>query len=81
MAIGAIVVANIFKSSFDIRTITTSNDFITSMLHSDAVVGLTDQAKTYVAYLIAAIGCCFGILAFGIGMVLSRLRVLAKKVA
>jgi hypothetical protein len=67
------------QSAFDIRQITTSNDFITSVLHQDAVVTLVEQAKQYVALGIMALSFCFGLLSFGIGMILGRLRKLARQ--
>ena len=73
------VVGQLLQSAFDIRQITTSNDFITAILHQDAMVAIVEQAKLYVALGIMALSFCFGLLSFGIGMVLGRLRKLAKQ--
>jgi len=43
------------------------------------VAALVEQAKQYVALGIIALGFCFGLLSFGIGMILGRLRKLAKQ--
>jgi hypothetical protein len=68
-------------SVFDVRTITTSNDFITAIIQSPSVVTILEQVKYYVALMIGAVGCGFGLLAFGIGMILSRLRKMNRKLA
>ncbi|GEM_PF-3116909 len=73
------VIGWILQSAFDVRQITTSNDFITAMLHQDAVVAIVDQAKQYIALGIAALGFCLGVLSFGIGIILGRLRRLARQ--
>ncbi|TFH65455.1 MAG: hypothetical protein E4G91_02415 [Candidatus Zixiibacteriota bacterium] len=73
------VIGQTLQSAFDIRQITTSNDFINAVLHQEAVVTLVEQAKQYVALGIIALGFCFGLLSFGIGMILGRLRKLAKQ--
>ncbi len=69
-----IIVAYFLVTSFDLRSVTTENDFITAMLHSDSVYELSNKAKTLVAAAISALGLCFGWISFGIGVVLSRLR-------
>ena len=79
IVIAGFVMGQTLQSAFDIRQITTSNDFITSILHQDAVVTLVEQAKQYVALGIMALSFCFGLLSFGIGMILGRLRKLAKQ--
>ncbi len=73
------MISQTLQSAFDIRQITTSNDFITAILHQDAVVTLVEQAKQYVALGIMALCFCFGLLSFGVGMILGRLRKLAKQ--
>lgn len=69
-----IVIAYLLVTSFDIRSITTENDFITAMLHSDAVYELTNKAKTIIGVAIASVAFCFGLLSFGVGLILSRLK-------
>ena len=44
------------------------------------MVTLVEQAKQYAALGIMALGFCFGLLSFGIGMILGRLRKLARQV-
>jgi hypothetical protein len=79
IVIAGCVIGQILQSAFDVRQITTSNDFITSILHQDAVVALVEQTKQYAALGIMALGFGFGLLSFGIGMILGRLRKLAKQ--
>jgi hypothetical protein len=67
------------QSVFDVRQIATSNDFINAILHQDAVVALVEQTKQYAALGIIALGFCSGLLSFGIGVILGRLRKLAKQ--
>jgi hypothetical protein len=43
------------------------------------VVALVEQTKQYAALGIMALGFGFGLLSFGIGMILGRLRKLAKQ--
>lgn len=43
------------------------------------MIAIVEQAKQYVALGIMALGFCFGLLSFGIGMILGRLRKLAKQ--
>jgi hypothetical protein len=69
-----IIVGYLLVTSFDLRSVTTENDFITAILHSDSVYELSNKAKTILAVAISALGFCFGWLSFGIGLVLSRLR-------
>jgi Flp pilus assembly protein protease CpaA len=80
IVIAGYVIGQTLQSAFDIRQITTSNDFITAILHQDAVVALVEQAKQYVALGIIALSFGFGLLSFGIGMILGRLRKLAKQI-
>lgn len=58
----------------NIREVTTENDFITAMLHSDGVYNAVEKLKTIAALAIFALGICFGIVTFGLGVVLARLR-------
>lgn len=69
-----IVIAYVLVNSFDIRSVTTENDFITAMLHSEAVFELTNKAKLILGIAIGVVGFCFGLLSFGIGLILARLR-------
>jgi hypothetical protein len=72
-----IIIAYMLVNSFDIRSITTENDFITAMLHSDAVYELTNKAKMILGIAITCVALCFGLLSFGIGLILKRLRKLS----
>ena len=72
-------VGEILISSFDIRQVATSNDFINAMLHQDAVVTMLEQMKQYASWGSIAISFCFGLLSFGIGVVLGRLRKLSRR--
>jgi hypothetical protein len=56
IVIAGYVIGQTLQSAFDIRQITTSNDFITAILHQDAVVALVEQTKQYVALGIIASG-------------------------
>lgn len=73
------VVAYMLVNKFDLRQVQTENDFITAILHSESVYMLSNQAKTMLAIGIIAIGACFGIITYGIGVVLTRLKNLAAK--
>lgn len=75
----AIIIGVVLQTAFDVRQITTSNEFINSFLHSEAVAPLVDQAKGYLAMGIIGLGFCLGLITFGIGVVLSRLRKLAAR--
>lgn len=75
--IAAIGVAYVIVSNFDLRSVTTENDFITAMLHSEAVYQLSEKGKFVVGSAISVIGICFGLLSFGIGVILSRLKKLS----
>ena len=43
------------------------------------MVAVVEQVKQYAALGITALGFCSGLLSFGIGMILGRLRKLAKQ--
>ena len=43
------------------------------------MVAIVEQTKQYAALGIMALSFCFGLLSFGIGMILGRLRKLAKQ--
>jgi hypothetical protein len=79
IVIAGYVIGQILQSAIDVRQISTSNDFINAILHQDAVVALVEQTKQYAALGIMALGFGFGLLSFGIGMILGRLRKIAKK--
>ncbi|MGB5106099.1 MAG: hypothetical protein WBP29_01460 [Candidatus Zixiibacteriota bacterium] len=71
--IATIIIAYFLVTKFDLRSVTTENDFITAILHSDSVYQLSNQAKTLIGVALSALGFCFGLLSFGIGIVLTRL--------
>lgn len=81
IATAAVVLANVLLSAFDVKSISTPNEFITAMIHSDSVVVIVEKLKFILALFIGGLGCCFGLLSFGIGMILSRLRKLSGKLA
>ena len=70
----AIGIAYMIVANFDLRSVTTENDFITAMLHSESVYQISEKGKIVLGTAISALGFCFGILSFGIGTVLSRLK-------
>ena len=73
-----VVIAYFLVTKFDLRSVTTENDFITAILHSDSVYQLSNQAKTLIGVAMSALGFCFGLLSFGIGLVLARLDKLSR---
>ena len=79
IAIAAIIVAVLLLSVFDIRQINTANEFINSMLHQESMVTITEQMKTYFSWGIGALGICLGLITFGIGVILSRMKRLIKQ--
>lgn len=80
IAIAAIAGGFVLQSAFDVRNIVTPNEFLNSFLHSEAVVPLVEQAKYYIALGITALGFCSGLICFGIGLILSRLRKLSQQI-
>ncbi|MCK4857816.1 MAG: hypothetical protein KAT58_07615 [candidate division Zixibacteria bacterium] len=70
---GCLAVAVIVQTSLDLKSVTTSNDFITAILHSDGVVGLFDRFMLYLALFIAIAGFGIGSFCFGIGEILAKL--------
>lgn len=76
--IAAIIVAYLLVTKFDLRSVTTENDFITAILHSDSVYQLSNQAKMLIGIALSTLGFCFGLLSFGIGLVLTRLDRLSR---
>ena len=73
-----VVIAYFLVTKFDLRSVTTENDFITAILHSDSVYQLSNQAKMLIGVAMSALGFCFGLLSFGIGLVLARLDKLGR---
>jgi hypothetical protein len=79
IVIAGFILSQILQSVFDVRQITTSNDFINAILHQEAVYAIAEQFKQLAAWGIIALGLCFGLLSFGIGVILGRLRKLARQ--
>lgn len=75
----AIGVAYLLVANFDLRSVTTENDFITAMLHSESVYQISEKGKFVLGTAISALGFCFGLLSYGIGTVLTRLKKLSAK--
>lgn len=72
--LAAIGIAYLLITSFDLRSVSTENDFITAMLHSESVYQLSEKGKFVIGVAISVLGFCFGLLSFGIGVILSRLK-------
>ncbi len=72
--VGAIGIAYLLITSFDLRSVTTENDFITAMLHSESVYQLSEKGKLVIGTAISVLGFCFGLLSYGIGAILARLK-------
>ncbi len=79
MPIAAAVVGYLVLTMLNIREVSTENDFITAMLHSDGVYNAVEKMKSVAAVAIFALGVCFGIVTFGIGIVLARLKRLGAR--
>lgn len=69
-----VIVAIVFFSQFDLRTISTENDFINAMLHSTSMVAMADRIKLCVTIFMIAAGLGIGSFCFGIGEVLKRVQ-------
>ncbi len=67
-------IAYLLITSFDLRSVSTENDFITAMLHSESVYQLSEKGKFVIGVAISLLGFCFGLLSYGIGVILSRLK-------
>ncbi len=77
--IAAAVAGYFVLTLINIREVTTENDFITAMLHSDGVYNAVEKLKSAAAIAIFTLGVCFGVITFGIGIVLARLRKLGAQ--
>lgn len=75
----AIGIAYLLATSFDLRKVSTENDFITAILHSESVYQLSEKGKLILGVAISALGFCFGLLSFGIGTILTRLKKLSVR--
>lgn len=74
MPIIAGIVGYLILTMLNVREVTTENDFITAMLHSDGVYVAVEKVKTAIAISVFALGFCLGVITFGIGILLGRLK-------
>lgn len=72
--LASIAVAYLLVTNFDLRSITTENDFVTAILHSDSLYQLSERGKIMLGTAISVLGFCFGLISFGIGLTLTKLK-------
>ncbi len=51
------------------------------MLHSESVYQLSEKGKIVIGVAISVLGFCFGLLSFGVGLILSRLKKMELKMS
>jgi len=74
MPLVALGIAYAVLTMINVREVTTENDFITALLHSDGVYQAVEKLKKVAAVSIVALGLCFGIITYGLGIVLARIK-------
>jgi hypothetical protein len=74
IVIACIVLAFVFYSKADIRSVQAENDFVNAMLHSESMHAYADQGRLLISLFIAVAGFGIGSFCFGIGAILGRLE-------